>query len=308
MRPTPTPRLAAALLASLLLPAAAPDAAADDALRERFLAEYPEANARLREFYTHARMVIDSKQPMTKVDRDQQPPTIELVGWRESDKTISTNGDLIRSDVVVDGATYSLVVGADRAFKASRDLETKQYTITVSSDRSPAELDDWVDEVQNSIPAAFIPFRIGSYSIEEYTEGDGSEIVAVEEVERDGTRMVRVDWTRPLTETESRPEVTQRGSFFFLPESSWALARFEISGDYRHPETGAPIRSGEYCDIEYEGERDGVPLLKGMTHWRGTPDYTPPKETSEVKSITPVAVPEEAFTPAAFGIEEEPAP
>jgi len=282
----------------------------DEAARERFLKEYPEANQQLENFYTNLQMEFVLKVPLTKVFDEQ--PRVRAVDWRIREFRYFANGSSHRLDVFSEDndSTVSYVATPDLSFKVSRKSGAGQHRLERLSTDSAEDYErqlraiHHISRIVTNIPYGFGPDN----NIRDLLWADHRTIEKVEQMEQpDGTVVVQVDWREHSPEDEL-DNYLQYGKFTFLPDSDWSIQKLQFFTPIENPETGKTIDAPETIVVSYEGEHEGVPLLKSSEQWMGKAEFDIPRTTAEVQKITPEPAPEDAFTLAAFGIRTDPAP
>jgi hypothetical protein len=257
----------------------------DDSLRRRFESEYPAAGRKLREFYTNLRASGTERR-----------------GDDSSRWEFGGNGELMRSVVTHrDGSVSVIVASPEKAFTLEKGPGSNRFTVTALGPAPPHEYRELVQTIRKKSLAISSPHAILAESIGEFVSEKSFRCREAREVESDGIRVIRVEW-----ENSPAGAVKRRGSFEFLADGSWALRSF----DFHFPETkgrdGRLMDIGRHGVLEYQGQRDGMPLVRRMRLWNSGPAGNSPETVIEVAELSPGPVPRDRFTLEAFGVSTSP--
>jgi len=250
--------------------------------KEDLLAAYEPAAQRLQAFYTNLYISAD----ITKsnwVYMPHQPPG-EKVEFR-------ANGRLIRSDRVIEDAahpeTIVQVAGAQRGFVVSKAPGANAFILDTW--HANPELTTESSRLFN--PLAFAPYCILEVTILEWMKRPSVRLRAVEEVQEQGELLLKATFDETFKREGQVLHLSHR--FLFEPQRNWACRRYAYGGT-----------NPECAEIEYEGEVDGIPLIKSATYWKEDKGKRANMTHATVRKLIVGPVPEDQFTLAAFGIAE----
>ena len=283
---------------------------ADDSARDRFLSEYPAAVESLRDFYGNLQMVVSTTDPIFEIKETQGSPEVILIENRLSKGEFHALRPFVRLDILdsPDGDARSIVAGPELAFIVKRGSGSSEYSIRKLTPRTNDEnYKDFVMTVRGSVLPAVAPYGFENESYQEFLSEPGTQILSVEDDIRSDRHVIDVEWKKIIPKDDRRPFTTQTGRFTFLPDASWALQHLERVSEFTEEPSGRIVRPQINCEVEYEGEHGGFPLVKRVRMRKGRLLNVPEKVTEVVKLI-PGPEPEEEFTLEAFGIRTDPAP
>jgi hypothetical protein len=265
------------------------------------LEEYRLNYARLRDFYGSAEIDVERLDSFFPVFmKEEGNPD----GRRVSRYEYYSNGNkLFRVDSerldwktgVPTGLSTSLVIGPELYFVARRtDLGGALFVVKSFPDRAAA-----IQSFNFLFPWA--PFSYDVWPLEELIFNKFREQWTLTEVrayEDNGVRLVSITGEGNFL-VDKKP-VKKRGTFIFLRDSAWALKRFEFGRVAITADTDN-VRKAE---LEYEGEHDGVPMLKHATFWteQGPEKRRLVVEEYKVLQFRPGAVKESEFLPSALNL------
>ena len=264
---------------------------ADEALRKKFLAEYPEAARRLREHYGTLRIVSET----TGTHSDGKP-----VDLPKTNKTVYVaNNSYVRIDQEVFGASKrasGFVLGPEGPFIADRKQDAKKYHIRsaeTSALGSPKERQSLFTSLSR---AAYSPFSSNSSNgpIVELLK-DRDFIVEDVSLAREGSELVSVKW-------KFRPSLPRAvGEWVFDTAKSWALVSHKSRAQLAD---GKWLPVENIITIEYEGLAGDVPLVKSyesVNKFTETGEIAD-REYTTVSEIVSSNAGREQFTLASYGL------
>jgi hypothetical protein len=258
-----------------------------DALRQKFEAEYPRANRRLREFYTNLRIAGTQR-------REDDLRRWEMCGNGESMRTVTTRKD---------GTVHVVVADRTLSFRLKKDKGASRFTVSDMGPAPPAEYAAMSESIRRIAFAASSPYSVLAGLLDEFVMEKSFRLKDVREVDDPGGKVIRVGWENSPPEGPKR-----RGSFDFTADGAWALRGFDFYFvDYKDPTTGKLRDIARHARLEYKGQQDGIPLLRRMTAWTGGPNNKSPETVYEVTELQPGPVSRDQFELAAFGISTTPA-
>jgi hypothetical protein len=258
-----------------------------DALRKRFETEYAQANRRLREFYTNLRIAGTQR-------REDDLQHWELCG----------NDALMRSIVTSKDGSIHVVVAASRlSFMLEKTREASQFTVSDMGPAPPSEYADMMQMIRRKALAASSPYSILSDPLDEFVMEKSFRLKDVREVDEPGGKVIRVGWENSPPEGPKR-----RGSFDFTADGAWAIRGFDVYFLESRSRLLEGVHDfGRHARLEYQGQRDGIPLLRRMTAWSSGPGGKSPETVYEVTELQSGPVSRDQFELAAFGISTTPA-
>jgi hypothetical protein len=261
----------------------------------RFRDDYATAVPRLRAFYSSIRM---------EGTADNQDAGL-WIAWK-----YAASNDLMKLEEVdsrsSDGEARSLsasVVGPQAILLLSRDDKTRPYRVERTA---PVSRADTAAFAQSTIMRLALPawasHSVIGMPVSELLATPGFVITGSDRRDENGREILRV--TFKLT---SPPQPETEGWIDFLPESAWVVLGCEMTATVKDAK-GVDMRIGRHSEVVYEGEADGLPLVKRLLMWTSGPAGRSKGQIYEVSRLTPGVVPTSEFTPEAFGIRTEPAP
>lgn len=205
-----------------------------------------------------------------------------------------------------DGEAQSLstaVVGAEANFVLSRDDRTRPYRVERMAAAGTADTTMFAQStiMRLALPA-WAPYSVMGTSVFDLLAMPGFVIAGIDRRDENGRKIVRVSFrlTNP-------PQPETEGWIDFLPESGWAVLGCEMNATVKDAK-GVDMRVGRHSEVVYEGEAQGLPLVKRLLMWTSGPAGRSMGQVYEVSRLTPGVVPTSEFTPEAFGIRTDPAP
>jgi hypothetical protein len=261
--------------------------AEESGLKRDFLAKYEPAAKRLESFYRNVRIVAtEVKQPPPE---SVKPATTKRLDFRE-------NGDLIRLDSILGsgekGNISVVVANPARSFVATRPDDASPFRLDSLDNR-------YLDRAAGIISRArfsIAPFGWTYCSLLEIIRKPSLEITRIQEVKQGEEALVKVFF---LNHEEVVKGFKGTGWFNFSPKLCWAIRSASTWAD--------PIRAQDeshHIVVEYDGERDGIPLLSRARYWAevGPEHKMGYRRTYTVNELTVGPIPESEFVPAAIGI------
>jgi len=279
------------LLALLAVSWAGTHAAAGDPSVRSFLDDYREATKKILQVYDSIRM--DCKQ----ID----PSGVEE-SWKYSRRQRSTRW--VKVDPKTGGAS-ALVSDPDQSFKLSRNSGSSQYAVMRIADAAPKAMRSYVASIEARTLPAYAPYRAYlEEPIDKFLSEPRCTINSIVWEGQSPNRLIRVGWEIAPTKPNGK---TRYGRFEILPDAGWVLKSYAIyfRDGYKDKATGRMSDLGRGGDLEYEGEQEGIPLIRRVSTWTSAVEKAA-GPTYEVTKIEPGPIPREDFTLASFGIDTRP--
>lgn len=210
--------------------------------------------------------------------------------------SISYMGDGARHRMDVETPEFGLRVSVATAATSFRLEKTLGQAEFVVKDVNRHNFVNNLEGMRERGGLSFAPFSIMNMRLIDFSTLPRFETVGYEVVKIDDEELLKLNWRSPHTyEGESSTRV---GWFLFLPRS-WALREYEFR--YSEDAFGC-VRAL----IEYEGEHEGVPLVKSLRQWAERRDgSTEPRMTSRVVRLSTSPPASEKFTLAAFNLPND---
>lgn len=258
---------------------------ADQATLREFKNEYPAASRKLREFYSNLRMSgTETYEKDTK-------------NWE-----FRGNGQSLRSVVERnDGTSIVFVANEKLSFDLNKPSGSSQFAVKMLGSASPAEFAELERAIRRNTTPSNAAFAMLTDPIENWLEDKDFRFVDAHASDGPAGKIVKVDWKLSV------PGVSERvGTFDFAADGTWVLRAYEFHFDHKDPKSGQVWRLGQQVVVEYEGQKDGIPLVKRVRSWGSGPGGKSPETVWEVTGLVPGPVPQAEFELAAFGISTAP--
>lgn len=272
------------LLGLLLYPH--PSARADEATLRRFKTEYPAASRKLQDFYSNLRMSgTESYEKDTKK-------------WE-----FRGNGQSLRSDVhEQDDESIVFVANAKLSFDLKKTSDSSRYAVTMMGSASPAEFAELERAIRRRTTPANAPFAVIFDPIITLFSDKTFRFLDAHEEDGPEGKIIKVDWERLVPDGPKRV-----GTYDFAADGSWVLRACEFYFDHKDPASGQIWHLGQHIVVDYEGQKDGIPLVKRLRSWGSGPGGKSPETVWEVTELTPGPVAQTEFELSAFGLSSSPA-
>jgi hypothetical protein len=260
-------------------------AGADEATLRRFKTEYPAASRKLQDFYSNLRMSgTESYEKDTKK-------------WE-----FRGNGQSLRSDIhEQDGKSIVYVANAKLSFDLKKSSDSSRYAVTMMGSASPAEFAELERAIRRRTNPANAPFAVLADPIERWFSDKNFRFIDAHEVDGPDGKIIKVDWELLVPDGPKRV-----GTYDFVPDGSWALRACEFYFDHKDPASGQIWHLGQHIVVDYEGQKDGTPLVKRLRTWGSGPGGKSPETVWEVTELTPGPVAQAEFELSAFGLSSAP--
>ena len=160
-----------------------------------------------------------------------------------------------------------------------------------------ANFSEAIENMRLKNPLISAPYGIFEITIAHFLENPDLTITAIDDDSASGEQLTKVSYERHSTIDNQRMQ--QYGWLTFYPNRCWAFHEYSIGA--KEP-TGTRLRAV----VDYNGERDGVPLLTKAEYWyeSGAERKRSLAQTFDVSRIVPGAVDESEFTLSAFNLPE----
>ncbi len=259
----------------------------DDSLRRKFETEYPAANLRLRHFYSALRISGTEKG-------DRKIMEWELRGNSERMCSIVSKKD---------GSSEVIMAEPKLSFMLEKKPGTNRFGVTYLGTPAPHDYEYMVRTIWQQTMAASSPYVVLMASVKDFVSEKNFRYKAAREVDTPGGRAIQIQWENPTQEGLKR-----LGTFEIAADGSWALLRFDL----HFPETKGTndkiMDVGRHAVMEYQGQRDGIPLIHRMRLWVSGPAGPAPETIFDVLKLEPGPVPNDQMALEAFGVSTSPAP
>jgi len=252
-------------------------------LRDEVLKEYPLALEKLERFYGHVRIAGRGShraglgKPKLVIEY-----TVEFL--RNDDSIRLVKG--VTADSRGPLETRAFVTRPRLSFTAARNAESQQFAL---QSISPGPSDE-ARLIGLHARLCFSPFSVGELNLRDSLKSPDFTIKGASRAVHGGRECIKISVERTAS------GVVVSGSLIVDPHAGWVLREYETA-----MLSGGRTSRGT---VEYEGERDGIPLLRRakLVYFRdGVPEQT---DELTVDRITVEDVPDEEFTLAAFGISD----
>lgn len=271
-------------------------------LKMRFDAEYPDANLKLRSFYTNCRILsLETMRDQTE-DKIITQKEIDFGGNSDSLRFVVTNQPTNPDSK--GASSFAKVVNPRLAFQLLMQEGQKHFMVRSMGPSSPKIFEDYARSIRLDERSHSTPYCFFEIDIAEFTNEKNFRITSIREREESGRTLFRVEW-----ENNATKEIKHQGWFEFDAGLSWALKGYESHLENLDLKSGKWSQLTRHCLVQYEGSRDGVPLLSRVQTWNSAPNgISRYMTTLEIKELRPGSVQEVDFLPQAFGIQIDPAP
>ena len=260
-------------------------------MRSKFLKDYDEAMPKILDIYENLKLECNESFQANGEKHWEYARDGHSSRWVEVDPKT--------------GEASALVSNPGLSFKLSRNAGSADYTVTRIADSSPRALKSYVASIEARTLPAFAPFRAYlEKPINEFLKEKNCTIHSIAWEGQSPSRLIRVDWEI----TPSKPKgKTRYGKFEILPDAGWVLKSYAIyfKDGYKDQATGQTFDLGRGGDLEYQGDEDGIPLIKRATTWTSAVNKVA-GPTFEVTKIVAGPVPKEEFTLASFDVVTKP--
>lgn len=265
-----------------------------DDFKARFLAEYEPAAKKLEEFY--GKVLIRGR----KIEKGERPGAEAI-----SDLVFRANGPLLRLDEANHRAIGNLqaettrvrVANPRRSFALRKAPGAEAFTI----DLLDRDYRQQVKSIRANAVIPFAPFSALELTVAEQLRQNEFpfNVKELTRTTRDGRELVRLlyAWELPPKPAIGQGPLQYVRWFHFAPNDGWALQEY----GWGPPQFPNSFRAA----IEYQGEQDGVPLVRRAEYWRQDRHGKRSEVvTFEVDELVPGPVSEEDFTLDAFGFAD----
>jgi hypothetical protein len=253
---------------------------ADD-LGKQFQSEYAVAWKRTEEVYSKIVLTEEFQTPY-RIRDGKKPITISYMG----------DGARYRMDMETPEIGMRVSVATPTlSFRLEKPLGQTEFIVKDINRHAFSEIRQGMRE-RGCLP--FAPFSIMDTRLIDIVSQPTFEKVSHEVVMVEGKELLRLNWRDPYTDEEGKLK-TRVGWFLFLPRC-WVLREYKFAYD----ETSfGSLRAR----IEYDGELNGIPLVKSIEQWAERRDgSTEPRMTSRIVHLSTTPPASESFTLAAFNL------
>jgi hypothetical protein len=247
---------------------------------QELLTQYEAGVDRLKQFYS--RVEIQATM-ITQAREGEGKPAFHQILYR-------SNGSLKRVDVsdIIDGTrrTRSGVIGERLSFEVTRQEGGRPYVSGMGSNKEQA-----LEAMRRHCPVFSAPYGLFEGTILQFLREPDLVPTNIKTLNAGSEKVCSVSFERHIRAEGHK--IDTYGSFTFLPTKAWALKDYTI---------GTKIK----CKIVYEGEVEGIPLLKRAEYWddHGAGKPRTGIRIIDVQSIRPATAPAKEFTLASFGLPE----
>jgi len=252
--------------------------------KDQVLREYPPALDRLENFYAHVR--IQGKGSY----RAEGPKATKRLSeytfdWRRNTDSMRLVRE-VTSDTWQPTHTRGLVSSPRQSFSVVRKSATGDFALeSLSADPSGQ-----TQPIRFHAMLCFSPHSLGDTSVREYLKSPAFAVKDASRVVYAGRDCVKITFER----VAARGFVS--GSMIVDPQAAWVIRQTEL--------TSVEPRFTGLTTAEYEGQQDGIPLLRGARMVFETEGVATEIHELKVDKLTVEDVPDEEFTLAAFGISD----
>ncbi|MBX9788907.1 MAG: hypothetical protein K2Y37_08315 [Pirellulales bacterium] len=274
----------AALIAVAIQPRSS-RADANGARKSEFLAKYRPFQERLEKFYGTLQIEATARQEdfPSAVDATHKLVFRATDGRFRVDRVTDRDG---HSDQLVRVATPA------RSFGLHSTSRQGAYAVEWISAKSS----EAIENMRLTNPLISAPYGIFEVTIAQFLEMPDLTITSIDDDSASGELLTTVSYERHSTDDK---RMQQYGWLTFYPNRCWAFHKYSIGA--KDP-TGTRLRAV----VDYNGERDGIPLLSKAQYWyeSGAERKRSLVQTFDVSRIAPGAVDESEFTLSAFNLPE----
>ena len=252
-------------------------------LRDEVVKQYPLALENLERFYSHVRIVgRGSHRAGIPKPRVVIEYTVEFL--RNDDSIRLVKG--VTADSRGPLETLALVTRPRLSFTAARSAESQEFAL---QSISPGPSDE-ARLIGLHAQLCFSPFSLGELNLRDLLKSPDFTIKGASGAVHGGRDCIKISVERAASQG------VVSGFLIVDPHAGWVLREYETA----MLPTGHTSRGS----VEYEGQREGIPLLRRakLVYFRdGVPGQI---DELTVDRISVEEVPEEEFTLAAFGISD----
>ena len=258
---------------------------ADEATLRRFKSEYPTANRKLQDFYSNLRM-----SGTETYEKDS-------IKWE-----FLGNGQSLRSVVEKkDGTSLVFVANKKLSFDLKKPAGSSHYAVMMMGTSKPTDFVELERAVRRRTTPANVPFAVMSDPILRFLADKDFRLKDAREADGPEGRVIKVDWELLVSEGPKRV-----GTYDFAADGSWALRACEFYFDHKDPASGEIWHLGQHIVVDYDGQQEGMPLVKRVRTWGSGPGGKSPETVMEVTQLALGPAPQSEFELSAFGISSEP--
>jgi len=253
-------------------------------LKDQVSREYPPALERLENFY--GRVCIQGKGSYRA---ERAKPTKRLIDYTLDFRRKRDSMRLVRevtSDTWQPAQTRGLVSTPRLSFSVVRHSGTGDYALESLSPGPSGQ----ADQIRFDALLCFSPYSLGDSSVRDLLKSPAFAIKDASRVACAGRECVKITFER----TASRGFVS--GWMIVDPQAGWVLREREVTSQ------DPPFTAR--TTVEYEGQQDGIPLLRGARLAFEYGGVATEIHELKVDKLTVEDVPDEEFTLAAFGISD----
>ena len=266
----------------------------DEAMRERFLAEYPAAERRLREYYSTLRIVCEEKVTFNDEKVRKQSYTSQKLVYLANHGNIRIDREYFGLTEGRGAAVSGFVLGPEGQFIVDRKVDGGDYLIREAGATAlgtPRELPGMFAALA---PVAFVPFSPRGTSIIGHLQ-DPSFVIEDASISGTNPQLMTVKWKwGPLPPGSI-------GEWVFDISKCWAL----VSHHNRQLMPDGKWKNVESIEtIQYEGAAGDIPLVKGLETVAKLIDTGEivDRRITTVSEIVPSDANADQFTLAAYGL------
>lgn len=257
----------------------------DELLSRRFKKEYPTASQKLQELYSHLRMSGTEKRE----------DDVKNWAFRGNENSLCSIMKM------KDGRSSVIVANAKQSFTLEKSSESRNYTVTSLGTASEQDLKELSQTIlKRAFPVA-VSYTIMTEPIVEFISDKSFKLINSSENERPDGKSIKIEWEN------SPPNGPKRRGSFEFSDVSWALLSYDLYFlDVKAPDSNQKWIIGRHGVIEYDGLKNGIPLVRRVRTWNSGPGGKSPETIMEVLEIVPGQVSQEEFELGAFGISSAP--
>jgi hypothetical protein len=267
-------------------------ASADEALRQRFLSEYPAASEKIEAYYQGVSMRV--RETIAWKDESKPDLVYEHDYKSTDDKALLLTRTITEPESMAGGPqSQAVVANARLSFAVQQPKSSESWVLRDIRQFVAAE-----GAISLNARGTVAPYVFNGMKIVNLIRKPDFKIVDAT-WEAGGKRLAKVhfDWPDEKYETG--------GWFLFSPDESWILYSFQVHSN----DKGSTDVGHLHADITYQPSDGKLPWLKRAHYWmelhHGNKTDPPGSfNTFEVIEISRKAVPNSEFTLASFGIAE----
>ncbi|MBI3464324.1 MAG: hypothetical protein HY000_14900 [Planctomycetes bacterium] len=269
---------------------------ADEALRQRFLTEYPNAEWRLRHRYATLKIVYESTY--TRQEEHKNLPTGAKVVYLANQGNFRVDREQIggKQREIVSG----FVLGPEGRLIVDRNVGARQFHIRRVDAPMPGREPEFMSFIAGVAPIAFAPFSCFSQPIINLLDKPGFSIEDATSTDGD-SGLVAVKWKWKLGELPPGSVKEWEGEWVFDPSRSWALVSCRFR---RQLPDGTWAKEEAVDEMHFEGAIDDVPLVKRFVYSSKNVETGEilDQELDTVTEIEPCEATADQFTRVAYGV------